>query len=145
MTRLRHVGIVVRDLERSLAFYRDLLGLSVVRAMDEKGPFLDAILGMNGAKVRTVKLASSADAAQVELLAFEAPTPEIGAAPSLVRVGPTHIAVTVDGLDGLYRRMRAAGVGFTTEPRVSADGGAKVTFCRDPDGTALELVEVLKP
>ncbi len=143
MTRLRHVGIVVRDLERSLAFYRDLLGLSVVRAMDEQGPFLDAILGMTGARVRTVKLANAADAAQVELLAFAEPAPEISAAPSLVRVGPTHLAVTVDRLDELYRRMRAAGVSFTTEPRVSPDGGAKVTFCRDPDGTALELVEVL--
>jgi catechol 2,3-dioxygenase-like lactoylglutathione lyase family enzyme len=112
--------------------------------MDEKGPFLDAILGMNGARVRTVKLANSADAAQVELLAFEDPTPEVGAAPSLVHAGPTHIAVTVDRLDDLYGRMRAAGVTFTTEPRVSPDGGAKVTFCRDPDGTALELVEVLK-
>jgi catechol 2,3-dioxygenase-like lactoylglutathione lyase family enzyme len=145
MTRLRHVGIVVRDLERSLAFYRDLLGLSVMRAMDEQGPFLDAILGMSGVKVRTVKLANSADAAQIELLAFEDPAPEIGGPPSLVRVGPTHIAVTVERLDEFYRRMRAAGVSFTTEPRVSPDGGAKVTFCRDPDGTALELVEILKP
>lgn len=145
MTRLRHVGIVVRDLERSLVFYRDLLGLSVQRAMDEKGPFLDAILGMNGTRVRTVKLAHTVDAPQVELLAFEEPVPQIGDAPSLVRVGPTHIAVTVDDLDYIHRRMRDAGVTFTTEPRVSPDGGAKVTFCSDPDGTALELVEVLKP
>lgn len=145
MTRVRHVGIVVRDLEKSLLFYRDLLGLTVLRAMDEEGHFLDAILGMEKAKVRTVKLANSADATQVELLAFENPATEMAGAPSLVRVGPTHVAFTVDNLDQLYRRMTAAGTPFTTEPRVSPDGYAKVTFCRDPDGTALELVEVLKP
>lgn len=145
MTRLRHVGIVVRDLERSLEFYRDLLGLSVVRAMHEEGQFLDAILGMEKAKVRTVKLAEDANGVLIELLAFEAPAPEIGGAPSLVRVGPTHVAFTVDDLDALHARMVAAGTQFTTQPRVSPDGGAKVTFCRDPDGTALELVEVLKP
>ena len=32
---------------------------------------------------------------------------------------------------------------FTTKPQTSLDGHAKVTFCHDPDGTALELVEVL--
>jgi catechol 2,3-dioxygenase-like lactoylglutathione lyase family enzyme len=143
MTLVRHVGIVVRDLDRSLAFYRDLLGLAIVRQMDERGPFLDAILGMNGAQVRTVKLAAPGDNVQIELLAFTEPAPQIGGAPNLTRVGPTHVAFTVDDLDGLHQRMAAAGIRFTTKPRTSPDGRAKVTFCHDPDGTALELVEVL--
>jgi catechol 2,3-dioxygenase-like lactoylglutathione lyase family enzyme len=141
--RVRHVGIVVRDLERSLAFYRGLLGFEIVRAMDEQGPFIDAIVGMPDVKVRTVKLAAPGDSAQIELLAFENPAPEIGPAPPLRRVGPTHVALTVADLDGLHRRMAAAGTPFTTAPQTSPDGRAKVTFCRDPDGTALELVEVL--
>ena len=142
-TLVRHIGIVVRDLDRSLAFYRDLLGLEIVRQMDERGPFLDAILGMDGAKVRTVKLAAAGDGVQIELLAFTEPAPQIGGAPGLTRVGPTHVAFTVDDLDGLHQRMAAAGTQFTTRPQTSPDGRAKVAFCRDPDGTALELVEVL--
>jgi catechol 2,3-dioxygenase-like lactoylglutathione lyase family enzyme len=140
---VRHIGIVVRDLDRSLAFYRDLLGLALVRQMDETGPFIDAILGMNAAKVRTVKLAAPGDGVQIELLAFTEPAPQIGGAPSLTRVGPTHVAFTVEDLDGLHQRMAAAGTQFTTKPQTSPDGRAKVTFCRDPDGTALELVEVI--
>jgi catechol 2,3-dioxygenase-like lactoylglutathione lyase family enzyme len=143
MTLVRHIGIVVSDLDRSLAFYRDLLGLEIVRQMDERGPFLDAILGMNGAKVRTVKLAAPGDSVQIELLAFTEPAPQIGGAPNLTRVGPTHVAFTVDDLDGLHQRLAAAGTRFTTKPQTSPDGRAKVTFCHDPDGTALELVEVL--
>jgi catechol 2,3-dioxygenase-like lactoylglutathione lyase family enzyme len=140
---VRHIGIVVRDLDRSLAFYRDLLGLEIVRQMDERGPFLDAILAMNGAKVRTVKLAAPGDGVQIELLAFSEPAPQIADAPNLARVGPTHVAFTVEDLDGLHRRLAAAGTQFTTEPQTSPDGRAKVTFCRDPDGTALELVEAI--
>jgi catechol 2,3-dioxygenase-like lactoylglutathione lyase family enzyme len=140
---VRHIGIVVRDLDRSLAFYRDLLGLEIVRQMDEGGPFLDAILGMNGAKVRTVKLAAPGDGVQIELLAFSEPAPWVGDAPNLTRVGPTHVAFTVEDLDGLHQRLAAAGMRFTTEPQTSPDGRAKVTFCHDPDGTALELVEAI--
>lgn len=143
MTLVRHIGIVVRDLERSLAFYRDLLGLEIVREMDERGPFLDAILGLNGARVRTVKLAAPGDGVQIELLAFTEPAPQIGGPPTLTRVGPTHVAFTVTDIDGLHQRMAAAGTRFTTKPQTSPDGHAKVTFCHDPDGTALELVEVL--
>jgi catechol 2,3-dioxygenase-like lactoylglutathione lyase family enzyme len=143
MSRVRHVGIVVRDLDRALAFYRDLLGLEIVREMDESGPFIDAILGISGTKVRTVKLAAPGETTQVELLAFAEPQPEIGPAPTLVRVGPTHVAFTVKDIVGLHRRLSAAGTMFTTPPLTSPDGGAKVAFCRDPDGTALELVEVL--
>lgn len=143
MTSLRHVGIVVRDLDRALGFYRDLLGFQEARAMDEHGPFLDAILGLQGARVRTVKLQAPAGGAQVELLAFEQPAIEIAPSPSLYRSGPTHIAVTVEDIDDLYERMHSAGVEFTTVPRASPDGRARVTFCRDPDGTYVELVELV--
>lgn len=144
MTRVRHVGIVVRDIARSLTFYRDLLGLSVIRAMDEEGTFLDAILGVEQAKVHTVKLAAKNADAQIELLAFANPSIEVAGSSTLFRTGPTHVAFTVDDLDAVFHRLKAAGTPFTTDPVISPDGKAKVTFCRDPDGTALELVEMLK-
>lgn len=141
MTALRHVGIVVGDLDRALHFYRDLLGFNVAVDADESGDFLDAILAISKARVRTVKLKGS-DGAIVELLAFSSPAPDCGPSPTLVRRGPTHIAVTVQDLEGLHARMSSAGVKFTTPPRTSPDGKAKVTFCQDPDGTYVELVQV---
>lgn len=142
MTALRHVGIVVSNLDTALGFYRDLLGFQPVRMMDEEGPFLEAILGLPEAKVRTVKLQGEGGG-QVELLAFLHPATQDP--PQLTRRGPTHIAVTVANLTELYGKLLTAGVTCTTAPRVSPDGGAKVTFCRDPDGTYVELVEVLSP
>jgi catechol 2,3-dioxygenase-like lactoylglutathione lyase family enzyme len=143
MTSVRHVGIVVADLDRALHFYRDLLGFEVARAMKERGEFLDAILGMNDARVRTVKLGRSG--AQIELLEFENPPIEQGPPPGLTRRGPTHVALNVDDLDSLCARLAAHGVRFTTAPRVSPDGRAKVTFCQDSDGTLIELVQVVAP
>ncbi|HWY61200.1 MAG TPA: VOC family protein [Rhizomicrobium sp.] len=142
MTSLRHAGIVVSDLDRALYFYCDLLGLTLARRMQESGPFVSSILGMENVEVETAKLAGE-DGSQLELLAFIQPVADLAPPPSLIRRGPTHIALTVRNLDSLYARMAAQGVNFTTAPRVSVDGGAKVTFCRDPDGTYLELVEPL--
>ncbi len=58
--------------------------------------------------------------------------------------GFTLIAFTVDDLDREYERLRAAGVAFNARPQTSPDGYAKVTFCRDPEGNLIELVEVLR-
>lgn len=139
MTGIRHVGIVVRDMDAALHFYRDLLGLRDAPITAEAGPFLDGLLGMEDARVRTVKLAGRDGPARLELLAFDSPPPQ--PATPLNAVGPTHVALTVSGLDDLYRTLKDAGVPFNAPPRLSPDGGAKVVFCRDPDGTYVELVE----
>ena len=53
---LRHIGITVTDLEKSLEFYRDILGFQVVRIMDESGAHIDKFSALEGVKVKTVKL-----------------------------------------------------------------------------------------
>jgi catechol 2,3-dioxygenase-like lactoylglutathione lyase family enzyme len=139
---VRHTGIVVTEMERSLRFYRDELGLSVTSDQLETGEFIDSILGLPDTRVRTVKLAAPEGPTLVELLEFQD-----GSQPDtpgdLRRVGATHAALTVDDLEGLFEQLRAHGTPFLSEPRVSADGRARVCFCTDPDGTPLELVEPL--
>lgn len=139
---VRHVGIVVSDIERALTFYRDLLGLEVRVDQREDALFVDKILGRSGTDLRTVKLGAPEGVALVELLEFR-DTPAGGDAPGPANLGPTHAALTVDALDTLHERLRSASVQFVSAPTRSADGKAKVAFCRDPDGTLLELVEPL--
>ena len=58
--------------------------------------------------------------------------------------GLTHIALTVDDLDREYARLGAENIEFISPPETSPDGGAKVAFCRGPDGEFVELVQELK-
>ncbi|MBC8268136.1 MAG: VOC family protein [Rhodospirillaceae bacterium] len=142
MTSVRHIGIVVSDMDASMHFYCDLLGLRSADVIAESGSFLDGLLGMDKARIRTAKLAASDGPTLIELLAFDQPEPT--QATPLTAIGPTHVALSVSDLDQLYQRMTKAGVDFNAPPALSPQGGAKVAFCRDPDGTFIELVEPQK-
>ena len=53
--KLRHVGITVTDLKKSIDFYRDIFGFSIIKEMDESGEHIDNFSGLKGVDVRTVK------------------------------------------------------------------------------------------
>ena len=65
---VRHIGIVVTDMEKSLKFYRDLLGLKIKSLVDEEGQFLDNMLAHENVKNRVAKLYAKNGNALVELI-----------------------------------------------------------------------------
>lgn len=138
---IRHTGIVVKDLEKSLHFYRDLLGFQITKQMKESGKYLETILGLEGVKVTTVKMAAP-DKQMIELLKYHS-HPGKEEVRKLYEIGISHIAFTVIDLDSEYERFRNKGVEFSSPPQLSPDGYAKVAFCKAPEGTFIELVEVL--
>ena len=139
---VRHVGIVVRDLARSLEFYRDALGLTIARDMKEQGLFIDEVLDYKNTRVHTVKLATITGNTQLELLSFDCPILSQRDATPVIAIGITHVALQVDNLINLYAKLLSIGVRFQSPPRISPDGRALVAFCFDPDNNALELVEL---
>ena len=142
MKAIRHVGIVVTNLNKALHFYRDLLGLKVTNKMVERGDYIDKISGLKNVKVTTVKMAAG-DGNLVELLYFHSHPVKTIIKKEMYEVGISHVAFTVDNIDVEYRRLLKAGVQFNAPPQISPDGYAKVTFCKDPDGNLIELVQVL--
>ena len=58
-------------------------------------------------------------------------------------IGASHLAFTVDDLQKTYEHLLKNGIKFNAPPQSPPDGKAKVTFCEDPDGTPIELVEVI--
>lgn len=143
MKNIRHFGIVVADMENSLKFYRDLLGLKIKIDALEEGPFIDAISGIKDIKVRTVKMTADEGNTLVELLCYESHKRERRENNEIPNIGASHPAFTVENLDYEYKRLREKGVKFNCLPQISPDGKAKVAFCQDPDGVLIELVEQL--
>ena len=138
---IRHTGIVVEDLEASLNFYRNLLGFKINKQMEESGEYIDKMSALDGVKVTTIKMAAP-DGQLIELLFYHShlnkPKPR-----QLHDIGLSHLAFTVDDVDHTYDKLKAQGIKFNSPPQLSPDGYAKVTFCMAPEGTLIELVEVL--
>ena len=97
---IRHTGIVVDDLMKSLEFYTQKLGFKVSNRMEESGSFIDKILGFNNIMLTTVKMTLH-DGQMVELLDFTSHKKE-DLQKHINDIGPTHLAFTVDDLDAIY-------------------------------------------
>lgn len=139
---LRHAGIVVTDLRRSLRFYRDLLGFRAWREALEAGPYIDAVVGLRGARVRWAKLRAPGGG-RLELLQYLSHPRR---APRRVRandIGASHVAVTVRDVAALCRTLRRRGLRVHGGPATAPDGKVKVAYVLDPDGAIVELVEEL--
>ena len=143
MKNVRHIGIVVKDLDEVLKFYRDLLGLKIKGRTDESGEFISKLLNIKNVKLRTVKLAPDDNKTRVELIEFLDPRILPKKFAQLNNNGLTHIAITVSNLDDTYNKLKMAGVTFTTAPIISPDKQVKATVCQDPEGNFLELIQEL--
>lgn len=123
---LHHVGIRVRDLDRSIAFYRDVLGLQVrVRRTLDGGTEI-AFLGHGPGGGAT------GDGATIELIA--GPTDHVDA-DGVVH----HVAFAVDDADAVWERLRELGVTLLQDRVADVPGGRKLAAFRGPDGEYLQI------
>jgi lactoylglutathione lyase len=143
MTSLAHTGFTVRDLDRSLAFYRDVLGMEVVFEQEKRGGYLAEIVGYPDAHVRMAHLQFAGGGHRVELFEYVTPAPQ-GEPGEPRDVGITHVCLAVDDIDALFERVVAAGASSISEPVLvdtGANAGGRGVYVRDPDGTLLELFQ----
>ena len=143
ITAIRHVGLVVADLEKSLKFWCDTMGFVVSRQMEESGSHIDAIMGLKDVRVTTAKL-KSPDGNMLELLFFRSHPSQPSWEGSPYSTGLTHIAMTVQSMEETVARLSNRGVRFPNPPQRSPDGKVIVTYAVGPENILLELVEELQ-
>jgi catechol 2,3-dioxygenase-like lactoylglutathione lyase family enzyme len=144
---LWHMGITVSDMERSITFYRDLLGLEIRHQQIQDNPYTRKLIGYPDTRLRAVQFripnAPTGPSGHVLELTQYFPA---GSSLELrtANVGVAHLAIEVDDMDGIYRRMKAADVEFVSPPVLITEGINKngyACYLRDPDGITLELVQ----
>jgi catechol 2,3-dioxygenase-like lactoylglutathione lyase family enzyme len=138
--RPSHVGLCVRDLERSLRFFCDGLGFEQAEGFEldsVAAEGLDRSLEVAG-PVRIVSQFIQNDTMKLELLHFV--EPGVAGAPSDARnqVGLTHLSFYVDDLDAAARHLVECGATVIEETRASP--GIDLVFLADPDGVRVELM-----
>jgi catechol 2,3-dioxygenase-like lactoylglutathione lyase family enzyme len=137
--RLEHTALSVSDMERSLTFYRDLLGMRVMRDLEPGlgGDKLGDVTGMPGCRARIVHL--DLGGTMLELFQYLDPTGRpLAHDHGQADVGFTHIGLSSDDVRADYRRLKAEGVTFISEP-VEFRPGVWIVYFRGPDGEVCEL------
>lgn len=141
---LHHTCYTVSDLDRSVAFYRDLLGCEVLAEQEKEGGYLAAIVGYPDAHVRMAHLRVPGAEHVIELFEYLAPA---GTQADVVprNVGASHLCFLVEDLPALYGQLREKGVDSFVSPPVEVDTGVNkggyALYLRDPDGISVELFQ----
>jgi catechol 2,3-dioxygenase-like lactoylglutathione lyase family enzyme len=139
-----HTGITVSNLERSLAFWRDVLGFEVSHTAHQTGEIAREITGVAGAELKLAVL-KAPGGHKIELLEYLAPPDRTKHADFRpCDEGSVHVALTVDDLDAVLQRIAVCGWKAAGKPQVLQSGpnaGKRVVYVRDPDGTTIEFMQ----
>jgi lactoylglutathione lyase len=124
--RFLHTMLRVGNLDQSIAFYRDVMGMTLFSRRDfPEGKFTLAFVGY----------ARNPEQAEIELtFNWDTSSYEIG-------TGYGHVALGVDDIHAVCERIRAAGGKITREPGPMKHGTTVIAFVQDPDGYKIELIE----
>jgi len=149
--RLHHVGIAVKDMESSVAFYRDALGLTVFQDEVISGPDVDMGLMEKDARVRMVLLSDEVGN-MIELLGWQ--SPPVMERPSehqrFKSMGLVEVCFMVSDLEKVEENLAKEGYSFRNPVwRFGSDlesyGGAEahIRYVVDPNGVQVELMQII--
>jgi catechol 2,3-dioxygenase-like lactoylglutathione lyase family enzyme len=139
-----HTGITVSNLERSLAFWRDVLGFEFSHTAHQTGEMAREITGVAGAEIK-LAVVKAPSGHKIELLEYLAPTEckrHVDLRPC--DIGFVHVALIVDDLDAVLSAINESGWKAAGKPQTLQSGpnaGKRVVYVRDPDGTTIEFMQ----
>ena len=138
-----HTGFTVANLERSLAFWQDVLGFELSHTAHQTGELAREITGVAGAEIRLAVL-KAPGGHKIELLEYLAPSDRKHVDLRPCDVGSVHVALLVDDLDAVLNAIAASGWKAAGKPQTLKTGpnaGKRVVYVRDPDGTTIEFMQ----
>jgi len=139
-----HLGLTVTDVERSLGFWRDLLGLEVTGRGVIEWEHIDRLTAIPHTKIEWVEL-TLPDGAVIELQQYHRPTAAPLAPGAENEAGRSHVSIVVGDLESLLRDARSAGFRTRSQDPVAIPRGAYTgslaAYVLDPDGYSIELME----
>ncbi|QLG49992.1 VOC family protein [Natrinema halophilum] len=133
-----HYGITVSDLDRSIAFYRDVLGMTVADRFSMDPDRFGDLLGVDDGQAEVAFL--DGFGFRLELEEHAKPNGNVNERTTPSDVGYPHLCLEVDNIEDAYRSLRDD-ADFVSPPGQASESGAKICYFRDPDGNLIELIE----
>jgi catechol 2,3-dioxygenase-like lactoylglutathione lyase family enzyme len=140
--RFDHTSFTVADVERAVAFWRDVMGFAVADLSLREGDWLGAVVGVPGARCRIAHL--HGHGAHLEFIQYlETRGADVTGPPN--RPGTAHVAFVVEDIEAMTARMLEAGAseqGRITRCTSGPADGCLAAYLKDPNGIIVELVEL---
>lgn len=143
ITKGHHTGFTVSSLDRSIAFYRDLLGLELVFRWNPDADYLRELVGYPEVDMHAAILRVPGTETFLELLEYrnveQRPVDMANG-----NVGNGHIAFMVDDLETFHKELASAGVKSVSPPvtpTIGPNKGGRAVYLIDPDGFRVELIQ----
>jgi glyoxylase I family protein len=139
-TEFLHVGISVKDLEKTVLFFRDVMGMEEEYRAVNEGERISRVVGVDNAYMDVCVLRKGA--VRIELLEYKN-----GQAKSVTGYKPqdepglAHIAFIVDDVVAEYKRLKSLGYEGYAPPMVARENGPKITYIKGPDNVIIELFQ----
>ena len=138
--KLHHTGFVVKNVEESTAFYRDVVGRRLIRAYERRGTGIDQVVGYENAHLSAAIL-DIGGGHILELIQYVNPRSEDRPTEERNVLGATHLALLVDDIHAMYARLAEKG-GQVMNPPAELEPGRIACYLQDPDGNWIELLEL---
>ncbi|NMR30536.1 VOC family protein [Crystallibacter degradans] len=143
-----HTGITVTNLEKSIQFYTEGLGLELRHRQTQDNAYTRSLVGYPNALLHIAQLRFPGERQppsghHIELVEYERPKGETGAVPHN-HAGTMHLAFAVDGIHQIAERLVQLGGRLISEPvpiTAGINNGGYALYLHDPDGVVLELLQ----
>jgi catechol 2,3-dioxygenase-like lactoylglutathione lyase family enzyme len=135
MARLSHVGLTVSNLDRSLAFYRDVAGMN-------EGAIVEGENRQSGAPVRMRMIHLASGSFLLQLIEYNPPGKTLELQQN--NIGCIHISFYVPDVDAKYAEIKARGDVKITTPINQMGSQLRGFYTEDPDGLPVEFVQSVK-
>lgn len=142
---VNHVSFTVSDLDASVAFYENVLGLKCISYAERNEEFSSAVTGIPGVQMKIAYM--EAPSCSIELIQYVSGQ-GLRLDTLTNNIGSTHLCFDISGYDAWIKRMEENGVRFRGKLCVVPAGpnkGRRVCYMMDNDGNNLEFIEAKNP
>ena len=145
LSDIHHIGLTVSDLERSIQFYRDVLGMTLIRRRPGvREDYISQQTGYEGVELSVASFkVSQASRQSLEIVQYNTHAGD-PSEPATNRAASSHLCLLVDDLRACYEDLSNRGVRFKSEPvRITAgpNAGGLVIYLLDPDDYTIEMFQ----
>lgn len=146
ITSVNHLSFTVRDVENSVKFYKDLLGLELINISERDVVFSEQVTGIPGAHLKIAYL--NGNNCSIELIQYLSPKGE-KIDTKTCNIGSSHICFNIKNFSDFFNHLKDKGVFMVSAPQIIPEGlnkGKLVVYSEDPDSNKLELIseEIVK-